>query len=73
MRRIVAVFALCAALALTPAAAMADAGTQIYAQPVPVPVQPVNLVPDGSNTAVASPGAGASTAGVSAPAGGTSR
>lgn len=73
MRRMVAVFTLGAALALTPAA-MAHDGTQIYPQPVPVPVQPVNLVPDDSNTAVASPESGASVAaGASVPAGRTSR
>ena len=74
MRRIVAVFTLGAALALTPAGAMAQGGTQIYLDPVPVPLQPVTLVPDDSNTAVASPEAGASvTAGASVPAGRTSR
>lgn len=74
MRRIVAVCWLGAALALTPAAATAHDGTQIYPQPVPVPVQPVNLVPDDSTAAVAGPDAGASVAGgASVPTGRTSR
>ncbi|HLJ61489.1 MAG TPA: hypothetical protein VKZ50_17335 [bacterium] len=74
MRRIAAVFTLGAVLALSPAATTAHAGTQIYPEPVPVPVQPVNLVPDDSNTAVASPEVGASaTVDASVAAGSTSR
>ncbi len=52
MRHLLAVLTLGTVTALTPAAAMADDNWQGYLHPVPVPVQPVNPVPDDMTAAV---------------------